>query len=375
MKILIATPLYPPDIGGPATYAKILEDELPKQGVTVSVVSFHVVRHLPKGLAHIVYAWKLFRALFGVDMLLALDPVSVGLPSALVALLRGKKFIVRVAGDYAWEQGKQRFGVQENLDEFVTLPPGKLLAQVRLLRAVQYFVASHAERVIVPSKYLKEVIAKWGVSPEKIVVVYNAFAGVPTFPPRDEVRKRLGWSGPTLFSAGRLVPWKGFGPLVGLMPEIRKRHPGCKLYIAGSGPLFSELKTKVSELGLGDAVTLLGDMPREKLTEQIYAADCFVLNTGYEGFSHQLLEVLSVGTPIVSTSAGGNREVIEQGVTGVLVGYNDTVALLRAATEVLTNTGRAREMSENGKQFAANFTVERMVKETLAVLNGVKTTG
>ena len=51
MKILIATPLYPPDIGGPATYAKILEDELPKQGVTVSVVSFHVVRHLPKGLA------------------------------------------------------------------------------------------------------------------------------------------------------------------------------------------------------------------------------------------------------------------------------------------------------------------------------------
>ena len=48
----------------------------------------------------------------------ALDPVSVGLPASLAALVLGKKFILRVAGDYAWEQGRQRFGVTDELDEF-----------------------------------------------------------------------------------------------------------------------------------------------------------------------------------------------------------------------------------------------------------------
>lgn len=373
MKLVVATPLYPPDIGGPATYAKILEDELPKQGVSVSVISFHTVRHLPKGIAHLVYAWKLFQALRSVDLLLALDPVSVGLPAAFAAFLSGKRFIVRIAGDYAWEQGKQRFGVKENLDEFVQMPPNRFMAQVRLLRALQHVVASRADAVIVPSAYLKTIVTKWGIVPERITVVYNAFAGVPSLPLRAEVRKRLGWSAPVIFSSGRLVPWKGFGVLIGLMPELMRKHSGTKLYIAGSGPLLPELKQMVDDLGLGDMVTLLGDMPREELMAHVVAADCFVLNTGYEGFSHQLLEVLSAGTPIVTTAVGGNTELIEHNVTGVLVDYNDATALLRAISGVLTDTVRAREMSEKGRQFAANFTVERMVKDTLLVLRGITT--
>ncbi len=374
MKLLIATPLYPPDIGGPATYAKILSDELPKRGVETTVISFGDVRHFPKGIAHVFYAFKIFRALYGVDVALALDPVSVGLPLALMALLRGKKFIVRVAGDYAWEQGRQRFGVKMNLDEFAATHPDKFLAQVRALRAVQKFVASRAERIIVPSNYLKGIVAQWGVSSEKAVVVYNAFEDMPTTASREELRRRFGWSGAVLFSAGRLVPWKGFGTLIGLMPELRKRRPECRLYIAGSGPLRDELRAKITESGLDDVVTLLGDLPRKDLSEHIRAADCFVLNTGYEGFSHQLLEVLAIGTPIVTTNVGGNTEVILHDSTGLLVRYNDVPALLGAIEEILAHADRAKAMSEKGRQFAANFTAERMVKETLAVLNGIKTT-
>ena len=52
MKVIIATPLYPPEIGGPATYAEILVHELPKRGIEIELVKFSDVRHLPKLIRH-----------------------------------------------------------------------------------------------------------------------------------------------------------------------------------------------------------------------------------------------------------------------------------------------------------------------------------
>jgi glycosyltransferase involved in cell wall biosynthesis len=371
MKLVIATPLYPPDIGGPATYAKTLEEELGKRDIAVSVVSFHTVRHLPKGLSHLAYAVKLFRALYGADVVLALDPVSVGFPAALMALVRNKKFVVKIVGDYAWEQGRQRFGVKDNLDEFVKKPSNKFLAQVVFLRMIQNFVASRADRIIVPSNYLKEIVSLWGIDPDKIEVVYNAFDGIPELGTQAQMRTALSITGMNLLSAGRLVPWKGFGTLIALMPELRKSFPEMKLFIAGSGPLDGALHAQIKEGGLTDAVVLLGNVEHEKLMEYVRAADCFVLNTGYEGLSHQLLEVLAVGTPIVTTNVGGNPELIEDDVTGKLVGYDDREALRAAITAVLSYPARAQKIADDGKVFVSRFTVPRMVEGTLGVLTKV----
>lgn len=373
MKILIATPLYPPDIGGPATYAKILNEELPKHDTFVQIISYGMVRHLPWGIAHAVYFARLLSVAAKCDLVLALDPVSVGLPALCVARCLRKKFVVRIAGDYAWEQGKQRFGVKENLDEFVKKPLETFLLPVRILRRVQSFVARNAALVIVPSKYFQGVIVSWGISPEKIAVIYNAFAAMPRLPSREELRKNFGFSGKVLFSAGRLVPWKGFSTLIGLMPEIRKKHPDCRLFIAGSGPLLHELKSQIAKENLGEIVTMLGDVPHLKLMEYKHAADCFVLNTGYEGFSHHLLEALAVGTPIVATRVGGNTEIVRDGETGVLVDYNDMDALRPAILGVLQNPEGAEKLAEQGKKFAAGFTVERMAKETLLALGVIGT--
>src|SRR5882757_11201743 len=105
MKILLATPLYPPDSGGPSTYAKMLADELPKRGIEVTLLKFSEVRHLPPGVRHIAYFLKCISRARGVDAVYALDPVSVGVPASFAAKVLGKKFILRVPGDYAWEQG------------------------------------------------------------------------------------------------------------------------------------------------------------------------------------------------------------------------------------------------------------------------------
>ena len=94
MKILIATGIYPPSVGGPATYSKILRDELPKRGVEVSVLSFDEVRHFPKGVSHVSYFLKIISRGWGVDVIFAQDPVSVGLPAFFAALLMGKRFFL-----------------------------------------------------------------------------------------------------------------------------------------------------------------------------------------------------------------------------------------------------------------------------------------
>ena len=363
--------MYPPEIGGPATYVKTMEAELPKHGVEVSVVSFHTVRHLSKGVAHLAYTWKLFWAAYNVDVIVALDPVSVGFPATLVSFIRAKPLVVKIVGDYAWEQGCQRYGIDVTLDKFVEIPNSQLRREVATLRRVELFVAQHANAVIVPSMYLQSIVAAWGIPREKITVVANAFPSIGELPEKALIRKELGLSGTVLFSAGRLVPWKGFATLITLFSELKKQFPDATLFIAGSGPLEERLHKIIVAMNLSESVHLLGSVDHQLLMKYIRAADCFVLNTGYEGLSHQLLEVLAVGTPIVTTDVGGNPELITHEHTGLMVEYDDGEAIQRAISRILRDPALALSLSKNGKAFVAQFTIGAMVEGTRQVLTAV----
>src|SRR3989344_6965870 len=100
-KVLIATPLYPPEIGGPATYASVLEKELPKRGIEVEVLAFREVRSLPKIVRHGAYFLRCIAKGRDCDIIFAQDPVSVGLPALLASKFMRKRFIVKIVGDYA----------------------------------------------------------------------------------------------------------------------------------------------------------------------------------------------------------------------------------------------------------------------------------
>jgi glycosyltransferase involved in cell wall biosynthesis len=160
MKILLATGLYPPEVGGPATYTKQLEDELPTHGIEVIVLPFSSVRALPAGVRHIAYFWKCLRIASRVDVVYAQDVVSVGLPASIAARLAHKKFLVRVPGDYAWEQGRQRWGVEDELDPFQTKKYGW---RVEVLRAIERRVVRQASSVVVPSEYMVDTL-RFGLS-------------------------------------------------------------------------------------------------------------------------------------------------------------------------------------------------------------------
>ncbi len=348
MKVLVTTGLYPPEIGGPATYSKLLKDELPKHGFEVRVLPFRIVRHLPKVVRHIVYLAKVMRAAKGMDVVYAQDPVSVGLPTCIATWLMRKHFAIRVAGDYAWEQACQRFGVKEPIDDFQNTKYG---FKTEFLRKVQKGVVRRASVVVTPSIYFRDLVRGWAKRPECVHTIYNgiAFADAP------EVKEKP----KTIITAGRLVPWKGFEALIEMMVDM----PDWTLEIAGDGPDRARLEEAINACGVGDRVKLFGQIPREELMERLAQARVFVLNTSFESFSFQTVEAMYTSTPVVVTSIGNLSEIVEDGTEGVLVSPDDTAAIRAAIERFESDDAFRAQVIAAAKAKAQTFSIDRTVRD------------
>jgi len=362
MRLLIATPLYPPDPGGPATYAQNLEEELPAQGIQVAVLKFADVRGYPKVVRHLAYFVLLIRAGRDADAILALDPVSTGFPSMLAAKVLRKPFFVKVVGDYAWEQGTQRAGLRLPLDEFVRAHHVPTL--VWFFRHIQTMTAANAVRVIVPSEYLKGIVKAWGIPTEKIDVVYNAMKEeeLGTLPSMVASSAR-----PRVVSVGRLVPWKGMPGIVDAIARVSEQVPGVSLAIAGDGPDRDALE-RFMHVRLGASGVVTGPLSHADTLALIKDADVFVLNSTYEGLSHLLIEAMALGKAIIATDVGGNPELIEDGKNGLLVPSGDRDALVEALTHLLKTPKHQQQLGRAAQESAMRFTIARMIEHTSALL-------
>lgn len=367
MRVLIATPLYPPDIGGPAVFAHTLNTELPKRGTPVTVLNFSSFMRYPKGIRHVAYFWKVFNAAHDHDVILALDPLGVGIPALLAARFAQRRFLLRMVGDRAWETAIQRYGEKRPMHEFSKHWSGKpyLIA----IRIAQKITAGWAETIIVPSEYLRGVVSNWGVSKEKIVIIQNSFEKEGLLPARAQARENLKATGKIIISSGRLVAWKGFATLVDIMPDIMDEVPGAVLWIAGEGPERGRLEGLIEKHKLHGRVVLLGNLPKHDLFERLAASDVFVLNTFYEGFSHQILEVMAIGTPVVTTTSGGNPELLAHEREGILVSYDDREGIKDAIKRMLTDEAFARSSADRAKEKAESFSVDRMMEGVIGVLH------
>lgn len=357
MRLVVATPLYPPEIGGPATYVRFLEEGLPPRGIEVEVVKFAGVRRLPTGIRHCAYYRRVRRALRAADLALALDPVSVGLPTMLAAWRERKPYVVKVVGDYAWEQGRQRFGITEDLDAFLRRARAPL--PVALLRYLETRVARSATRVIVPSDYMKRVVSAWGVPARAIAVIYNAVKiDAPGAVPEGVTKLPR----PLLVTAGRLVSWKRVEGVIDALAAGR-----ASLAVVGDGPLREALEARAREKMPGRAA-FTGALSHADTLATIAAADLFVLNSTYEGLSHLLIEALALGKAVVAADVGGNAEVIENADLGTLVSVADPGALARAIDALLANAPLRTRLGVNAKLSAARFSESAMLDATAAYL-------
>ena len=354
MRIVLAAGLYPPDIGGPSRYAHMLATELPAEGIVVTVVPYGEVRQYPKLFRHVIYAYRLWRASRGASAVYALDPISVGVPAAIVSYLRQLPLVVRLGGDYAWEQGVQRFGVTDTLDEY-TAHPQTARWPVRVLAGIQSKVVRRAVAVILPSQYLRSVVATWGVSAERLHVIYSAHT-VPSLPvDRETVRADFNFTGPTLVSIARLTPWKGMDTLIRVVAKRQERGEATQLVIGGDGPERGRLEVLARELGVTDQVRFVGALSFDAVFAVVRAADVFLLDTAYEGLSHQLIEVMAIGTPIVTTPVGGNSELLTDEKDALLVSVGDVAAYDAAITRLLADDNLRYMLTTAAKARAATF--------------------
>lgn len=350
-RLLITTGIYPPDIGGPATYAKMLVDHW---GDRVMVVTYTKgLRRVPKPFRQLIYFLKTWSAAARTDAIYSLSPLGTGVASAVVAKWRKKKFFVRVAGDRAWEDAVVRGKTRLLIGDF------QKLQDRGFKHRMQVWVCKKASTVIVPSQYLANLVAGWGIEREKIKIVHNAVNPVEALP-----RQSVGIPGKIILSVGRLVPWKGFRLLIKLMPQFLEINPFFRLVIVGDGPDRKLLETMMKNLKLQNKVFLVGKKSSTELAQYLVAADLFILNTGYEGFSHQIVEAMSHGVPVITTSVGGNREVIRQGENGFMVKYNDEFNIIEAVKTLWQSPELRAKFIEEGRATAAQFSVERMIKET-----------
>lgn len=375
MKILIAADIFPPQPGGPATYSVIVANELTKAGDDVRVVSLNpdsdtktvickinVVKYKNKLLRYLNYFLLLWKYSKDIEVIYAMGPVNAGLPALVVSKLRRKRLAVKVVGDYAWEQGVQRFEVKDNIDDFQNNK--KYSFAVRFLKWIQILVLRNSSAVIVPSRYLKGIVINWGLSGHCVQIVYNSSHFEEICPIQKPVNEK--W----IVSAGRLVPWKGMDILIELMPDILKEFKDVKLKIFGSGPEMGKLKSKVIELRLEGTVELPGTLRRKDLLCNISSADFFILNSGYEGLSHLILESLHVGTPVLASNAGGNSELILPGKNGDLFELNNRDEIKEKVLKFLNNNDLSWDEKEK-EEFFKQFSLDSMIKNTREALKNI----
>ena len=110
MKIIIATGIYPPEVGGPSYYAQGLAEALRAAGHHAPVVTYGVLKRLPTGIRHLAYMFRLAPHLPGADAVIALDTFSVALPVVLLARLFRVPVVIRTGGDFVWEHYLERTG-------------------------------------------------------------------------------------------------------------------------------------------------------------------------------------------------------------------------------------------------------------------------
>jgi len=381
VKIIIASGIYPPDIGGPATYSRLVVREFIKRGIGVTVICYsdekkefidqeekfeilRISRRYNILFRYWLYFWSLFNLAKNKDVIYAQGPLAAGFPALLVSKILRKKFVVKIVGDYAWEQFQNKKSKIKNKKfiDIETFQRNKYDFLTELRRKIQKLVVKSADKIIVPSKFLKKIVIGWGVREDKIFVVYNAASGV------ENVEEKLNPEGDIIISGGRLEPWKGMDVLIEIMPDLLKENPNFRLIIVGYGPEKENLKSQISNLKLEDKIELIDKLSHKELLEYFKASKMFVLNTGYEGFSHFLLETMAIGLPVITTNICGNPEIVKDGYNGLLIEYNNKEQLKDTILRLWEDKKLREKFIENGKKTLGKFTLDKMINKTIKLL-------
>lgn len=334
--VCVVGPLPPPS-GGMANQCEQLVRLLGAEGVRVEVVRTNapyrpaVVGRVPvlRAVFRLApYLWQLWRAAGRCDVMHVLANSGwawhlFAAPALWIARSRGTPVVVNYRGGLA--------------DEFLSAAPRHVLATLR-----------RAAMRITPSAFLLRVFARHGLDAEVIpnVIDLERFGAA---------EPRAFGDAPHVLVARNLEPIYGLPTAIEALARLRLRFPAATMTIAGSGPQRDELVALAASLGLGDAVRLPGRIDHRDMPALYASADLALNPSTVDNMPNSVLEAFASRVPVVSTDAGGVPDIVQDGVSGLLVPVGDAEAMAAAMARVLSDRALAARLVDAGRRFVETF--------------------
>jgi len=312
MKIVLATGIFPSEIGGPATIVEQLAGGLARSGFEIAVGTYTSNHHAGNQQSrnypgypiyrknvffnYLKYFLTLYRLVRPGDIIFAFDALSAGLPSALVGLLKGNRLVIRLGGDFLWEKLFNEGRTELAMPDFYQAK-NNYSGSFRF--KIIKWVLKQAAKVVLTNQWFFDVIGRpYGLAEKKVTIINNPF------PPVSEKHR----SGSNLaIAAGRFIRTKRFKELIKIFSEIKNQN--ARLVIYGSGPLAAELKSAANfKIEIKDSIS------QSALAEKIAASRFYIQSSISEVSPNTVLQALAVGTPVLMSNDGGYADWLKDKV-------------------------------------------------------------
>lgn len=288
MKILIATGIYPPDIGGPAQYARGVEEAWKEEGHEVLVFAFRFERKLPTGIRHLYYFLRVLFSLPGTDFVFSPDTFSAALPALLACKLFGKRLIIRTGGDFLWEQYVERTGDLVLLRNFYTTRIYKFNLKERIIFTSLRFLFRHVDATIFSTAWQRDIFEKpYELDVKKCFIVENRYGEKEKSLPSPTRHSPYERKNKTFVGGTRELKWKNLSRVERAFSMVQKKGVSVSLALqTGSrGKFLLDIQSSYAVI-----LASLGDISPNTILEAIQYGKPFIL-TKETGLYEKLKDV------------------------------------------------------------------------------------
>ncbi len=211
-------------------------------------------------------------------------------------------------------------------------------------------------RFVVPSKEIAQEMINAGFNSKKIMIIPNGVDSdyfCPITPIEKNMRKRgVGIEGMKLaLYIGRLEYGKGIILMIDAWARLNRMTGNWRLLIIGSGRLENAIKHKIKEKGMEKRISLIPPISPDKVRDYLQIGDLFIQPSRYEGLSNSILEAMSCELPVIASRIGGNQELINDRINGLLFNPGDISDLSRVLAKALEDDKERKILGINARKW------------------------
>ena len=353
MRVLVTVGIFPPDIGGPATFvpkiAKYFQDELNYEidiltlsdSKNLKIKDDFSVKRINRNLP-IIYRWlKTIFTIYKLGKNKDLIFVNgLGTETTIANIFLKKKIIRKIVGDPVWERAYSKAKISESFDEFQVKNYG---FSISLQKKVRSFSIKKSDIVVTPSKHLKNFILNLGFK-NKIEIINNG-----VFIPEENTNIFTN-DQINITIVSRLVSHKNIKKIIRAISDLN--DPLIYLNIIGDGPELNQLQKISLESNNKDNIIFHGKLNRDDINHIFLKSDIYIQASNYEGLPHSLLEAMSYGIPVLCTPVGECKEILGNEDRGYILDLPVSKNNIKSKiSEIIGEKDIANKKGERGKDF------------------------